>query len=164
MIITTLSVLLVGVLLLSFVGCMKVTMTEKSIQGRLDEAEYVTMAGHSIIPMSDPEMAGLRIKKCMYAYKIDTYIDQTHGTPLPRAIWEVAIYFMDDAESADKIEEIFKKYAKEYTDNYDKIMDMLEKGELLDPNLQLPKRYMVYRFDDTIVFGDWESVSLVRSY
>ena len=40
---------------------------------------------------------------------------------------------------------------------------MIEKGEM-ETVTQFPKRYMVYRYDNIVFIGDWESVSLVRSY
>ncbi|MBR2955939.1 MAG: hypothetical protein IKC54_01955 [Clostridia bacterium] len=160
--IAILSTLLVALLLVSLVGCMKVTMTEKSILSRLEKEEYTIMAGHSIIPMSDPAMSGLKIKKTIYAYKMDTTVHEEYGD-VPSAVWEVAIYFMDDTDSANKLEDFFKDLAKQYDEEYDKLMQQLENGEF-DLTIQFPKRYMVYRYDDIVVLGDWESVTLVRSY
>ena len=161
-VIAIISALLVALIAISFVGCMKVTMTEKSILSRLEKEEYVVMSGHSMIPTRDPMMAGLKMKKTIYAYKMDMTVHEEYGE-IPSAVWEVAIYFIGDTESADKLEESFKELAKQYQDTYDEMMDLIEKGEM-ETVTQFPKRYMVYRYDNIVVFGDWESVSLVRSY
>ena len=148
-VIAIISALLIAIIAISFVGCMKVTMTEKSILSRLEKEEYVVMSGHSM-------------KKTIYAYKMDMTVHEEYGE-IPSAVWEVAIYFMGDTESADKLEESFKELAKQYQDAYDEMMALIEKGEM-ETVTQFPKRYMVYRYDNIVVFGDWESVSLVRSY
>ena len=93
---------------------------------------------------------------------MDMTVHEEYGE-IPSAVWEVAIYFMGDTESADKLEESFKELAKQYDDIYNEMMDLIEKGEM-ETVTQFPKRYMVYRYDDIVVFGDWESVTLVRSY
>ena len=161
-VIAIISALLIAIIAISFVGCMKVTMTEKSILSRLEKEEYVVMSGHSMIPTSDPMMAGLKMKKTIYACKMDMTVHEEYGE-IPSAVWEVAIYFMGDTESADKLEESFKELAKQYDDIYNEMMDLIEKGEM-ESVTQFPKRYMVYRYDNIVVLGDWESVSLVRSY
>ena len=91
-VIAIISALLVALIAVSFVGCMKVTMTEKSILSRLEKEEYVVMSGHSMIPTSDPMMAGLKMKKTIYAYKMDMTVHEEYGE-IPSAVWEVAIYF-----------------------------------------------------------------------
>lgn len=161
-VITILSALLVAVLMVSLVGCMKVTMTEKSILSRLEKNEYTIMSGHSMIPTSDPMMSGLKMKKTIYAYKMDMAVHEEYGN-IPSAVWEVAIYFMADTESANQLEDSFKELAEQYQQTYDEMMSAIERGEM-ELVTEIPKRYMVYRFDNIIVLGDWESVTIVRSY
>jgi hypothetical protein len=161
-VIAILSTLLVAIILVSMVGCMKVTMTEKSILSRLEKEEYTVMMGHSMIPMSDPVMSGIKMDKTFYATKIDSTTHAEHGN-IASAAWEVAVYFMGDSASAKKLEDYFKELAKQQEQIYNQLIEQIENGNF-DPTIQMPKRYIVYRYDDVVVFGDWESVTIVRSY
>jgi hypothetical protein len=78
-------------------------------------------------------------------------------------VWEVAVYFMGDSASAKKLEDYFKELAKQQEQIYNQLIEQIESGNF-DPTIQMPKRYIVYRYDDVVVFGDWESVTIVRSY
>ncbi len=154
LVITVVSVLLLTVLVMSLVGCMSVRMTEKSIVTSLSEGEYVIMENHSMIPTNNPEMVGTRIEKCIYAYKEDLSDPDNI-----LAKYEVAIYFMRDKASADKVEKIFETMLAENNNHYETYF--AEGNTSYDA---VPKRYILYRHDDTVIFGDWQSVTLIRGY
>ena len=73
-----LSISLIAVLALSMTGCLMVTLRENAILERLAENEYTVMQSNSILPFSDPRMAGLKITKCFSAHKADDTINEQY--------------------------------------------------------------------------------------
>ena len=139
-----------------------VTLRENALIEKLGENGYTIMHTHSLVPFSDERMAGLRISKCFTAYKMDTAEDEQLGE-VATGVWEVTVYYMDDSASATALVRVLEEVVEEYDQAYEEMMSKIESGEI-STTLEPPKRYMVYRYNDTVVFGDWESVSLVRGY
>ena len=156
-----LSISLIAVLALSMTGCLMVTLRENAILERLAENEYTVMQSNSILPFSDPRMAGLKITKCFSAHKADDTINEQYDN-LPSANFEVGVYFMEDSTSASKLMTALQEVADEHNKAYEDAISALNGG---NADLEeLPKRYLVYRYNDIVIFGDWQSVSLVRGY
>lgn len=156
-----LSISLIAVLALSMTGCLMVTLRENAILERLAENEYTVMQSNSILPFSDPRMAGLKITKCFSAHKADDTINEQYDN-LPSADLEVGVYFMEDSASASKLMTALQEVADEHNKAYEDAISALNVG---NADLEeLPKRYLVYRYNDIVIFGDWQSVSLVRGY
>ena len=139
-----------------------VTLRENALIEKLGENGYTIMHTHSLVPFSDERMAGLRISKCFTAYKMDTAEDEQFGE-VATGVWEVSVYYMDDSASATALVRVLEEVVEEYDQAYEEMMSKIESGEI-STTIEPPKRYMVYRYNDTVVFGDWESVSLVRGY
>ena len=157
-----LAITLISVLTLSLSGCLMVTLRENSILERFAENEFTVLHSHSLIPFSDERMSGLSISKCFTGYKDDpsTY-DEFGGVGAER--WEVSVYFMEDSASAAALVKFLEDEVDKLNKHYDDTMSKLEGGNAEDGTL-VPKRYLVYRYNDIVVFGDWQSVSLVRGY
>ena len=156
-----LSISLIAVLALSMTGCLMVTLRENAILERLAENEYTVMQSNSILPFSDPRMAGLKITKCFSAHKADETVNEQYDN-LPSQRFEVGVYFMEDSTSASKLMTALQEVADEYNKAYEDAITALNGG---NADLEeLPKRYLVYRYNDIVIFGDWQSVSLVRGY
>ena len=156
-----LSISLIAVLALSMTGCLMVTLRENAILERLAENEYTVMQSNSILPFSDPRMAGLKITKCFSAHKADDTINEQYDN-LPSANFEVGVYFMEDSASASKLMTALQEVADKHNKAYEDAISALNSG---NADLEeLPKRYLVYRYNDIVIFGDWQSVSLVRGY
>ena len=157
-----LAITIMAILTVSLTGCLMVTLRENALIEKLTENGYTIMHTHSLLPFSDERMAGLRISKCFTAYKMDTAEDEQFGE-VATGVWEVAVYYMDDSASATALVSVFEDLVKEYDKAYEEMMAKIESGEI-GTTLQLPKRYTVYRYNDIVILGDWESVSLVRGY
>ena len=156
-----LSISLIAVLALSLTGCLMVTLRENAILERLAENEYTVMQSNSILPFSDPRMAGLKITKCFSAHKADETVNEQYNN-LPSQRFEVGVYFMEDSASASKLMTALQEVADEHNKAYEDAISALNGG---NADLEeLPKRYLVYRYNDIVIFGDWQSVSLVRGY
>lgn len=151
-----------AILTVSLTGCLMVTLRENALIEKLGENGYTIMHTHSLVPFSDERMAGLRISKCFTAYKMDTAEDEQFGE-VATGVWEVTVYYMDDSASATALVRVLEEVVEEYDQAYEEMMSKIESGEM-STTIEPPKRYMVYRYNDTVVFGDWESVSLVRGY
>ena len=93
---------------------------------------------------------------------MDTAEDEQFGE-VATAVWEVSVYYMDDSASATALVSVLEDLVKEYDQAYEDMLAQMESGDI-STTIELPKRYMVYRYNDIVVFGDWESVSLVRGY
>ena len=157
-----LAITIMAILTASLTGCLMVTLRENALIEKLDENGYTIMHTHSLLPFSDERMAGLRISKCFTAYKMDTAEDEQFGE-VATAVWEVSVYYMDDSASATALVSVLEDLVKEYDQAYEDMLAQMESGDI-STTIELPKRYMVYRYNDIVVFGDWESVSLVRGY
>lgn len=157
-----LAITIIAILTVSLTGCLMVTLRENALIEKLGENGYTIMHTHSLVPFSDERMAGLRISKCFTAYKMDTAEDEQFGE-VATGVWEVSVYYMDDSASATALVRVLEEVVEEYDQAYEEMMSKIESGEM-STTIEPPKRYMVYRYNDTVVFGDWESVSLVRGY
>ena len=157
-----LAITIMAILTVSLTGCLMVTLRENALIEKLGENGYTIMHTHSLVPFSDERMAGLRISKCFTAYKMDTAEDEQFGE-VATGVWEATVYYMDDSASATALVRVLEEVVEEYDQAYEEMMSKIESGEM-STTIEPPKRYMVYRYNDTVVFGDWESVSLVRGY
>jgi hypothetical protein len=138
-----------------------VTLRENSILDRLQANDFSVMQSHSLLPFSDERMQGLRISKCFTAYREDSTIhDEFGGIGTDR--WEVSVYYMEDSANATKLVDVLEGVRDELNAHYEKTIESLNLGNV--DGLTYPKRYLVYRYNDIVVFGDYQSVSLVRGY
>ncbi|MBO5655193.1 MAG: hypothetical protein J6S32_04105 [Clostridia bacterium] len=156
-----LAITILSILTLSLSGCLMVTLREKEMLDKFDEQGFTVMHTQSLIPFSDERMQGLRISKCFTAYKNDETIhDEFGGITTDR--WEVSVYFMEDSANATKLVEVLEELESEYNTRYEETLQSLNNGTT--EGLTYPKKYTVYRYNDIVIFGDWQSVSLVRGY
>ena len=156
-----LAITLISILALSLSGCLMVTLREKTIIEKFEGNDFTVLHTHSILPFSDERMQGLKIDKCFTAYKEDPAIhDEFGGITSDR--WEVSVYYMADSENAARLVKIFEELKDEYNKRYDDTLKSLNDGNI--EGLTYPKKYVVYRYNDIVLFGDWQSVSYVRGY
>ena len=158
-----LAISILAILTLSLSGCLMVSLQENSLREKFNENGFTTMLNHSILSFSDERMQGLHINKCYYAFKEDETVYEQHNG-LPSQKWEVCVYYMEDSASASALVKVFEGIADEYNQKYDDILAKLESNTIDETVTEYPKKYLVYRYNDIVVFGDWQSVSMVRGY
>ena len=69
---------------------------------------------------------------------------------------------MEDSANATKLVEVLEALKDELNAHYEETLQSLNGGNT--EGLTYPKKYTVYRYNDIVIFGDWQSVSLVRGY
>lgn len=156
-----LAITILSILTLSLSGCLMVTLREKSILEKFEANDFTVLHTHSLIPFSDERMQGLHIEKSFTAYKEDSSIhDEFGGIASDR--WEISVYYMDDSESASKLVKVFEELVKERDTHYEDTLASLNAGNT--EGLTYPKKYTVYRYNDIVLFGDYQTVAFVRGY
>ena len=156
-----LAITLLSILTISLSGCLMVTLREKTIIDKFEANEFTVLHTYSLLPFSDEKMQGLHFQKSLTAYKEDTTIhDEFGGIASDR--WEISVYFMEDSESATKLVKVMEELAEEYNARYDETLAKLNAGKT--EGLTYPKKYTVYRYNDIVLFGDYQTVSFIRGY
>lgn len=132
--ITTSIVLLVAVLF-TFVGCMKYGMTEHNLTDRLSKNGYRVATGETLVPYTDPALKGVNVSSSILGEKTDSDV-----------YYFVYVYYCKDSDSADTVENVMNGAIEGI------------KAENAD------RKYSVYRYENMVLAGDFESVTTARNF
>ncbi len=134
-VLTTISIFVLVAVLFSLVGCMKYGMTEHNLSDRLSENGYRVASGQSLVEFSDASLKGVNVSSSLLGDKTEDDV-----------YYFVYVYYLKDSDSADTVEEVM-------TDKIDEI-----KAENPD------RKYSVYRYENMVLAGDFDSVTVARNF
>ena len=141
--ITLCAALLVVVLTVAFAGCLKISMKKNSVIQRLSDQGYTIKYSSYSEEIDGYQKNGVHIDDIVFATKDENAVDE-EGKP---AISFVRMFYCTDTDSADWVEEMVKKFRDD------------NKYELVTN-----KRIEIYRYENIIFVGDFESVAIARNY
>lgn len=139
--------LLAVVLATSLVGCLKIGLKKTNVIDRLTADGYTITHGRPPLPIDEELMRTVSTEDTFYAVK-----STNSGTAILYA------YYCSNNDSADRLEKLIKegKYKDEGTGEETSFVDHY-KGTT-------GKSCSIYRHDEIIMFGDYDSISLARNY
>lgn len=133
--ITLISICVLVAVLFTFVGCMKYGMTEHNLTDRLTENGYRVATGKSLVEFSDPTLKGVNVSSSLLGDKTEDEI-----------YYFVYVYYCKDSDSADTVEEVMN--------------DAIDSMKDENPN----RKYSVYRYENMVLAGDFDSVTVARNF
>lgn len=134
-IIATILIITLLAVLFAFTGCMKYGMTEHNLTDRLKENGYRVSTGNSLIEYTDPSLKGVQVTNSLLGDKTENDV-----------YYFVYVYYCKDTSSADKVEEVMN-------------------GAIDGIKAENPDRkYSVYRYENMVLAGDFDSVTAARNF